>query len=516
MNFKRAPSSNINPQPKSGMVVGYERKGDKEEIYYLEDDIHSLILGATRSGKTRGLILQSICDIALTGESMIISDPKGEIYNYAINYLQRCEYEVIAVDFKSPLLSERYNFLQPVINAVKENDMPKAIDLVWDITSALVPETKGEKIWQNGESSIIAGAIMSVVWDNCNFPEYQNLSTVYSFINTMSQANSKSEMYLTKYVKSISDDHPAKEIFGVALVAPERTRGSFLTSALSTLRLFTNPNIYSLTNKSDFLLDETGSKKRAIFIILPDEKNTFNSLASLFVQQQYAALVEKADERGGRLLNRVNFILDEFGNFTQMPNFLNMLTVGAGRGIRFNIVLQSLSQLDEKYGQKQAEAIKDNCHCFIYLASSNPNTNSEISKRLGKYTTSSYGQSSSTARGGGNSSSSMNLVGRELLTSDELAKLKRPDVLVMLSGRYPAMLQIPDISKWQFDVALGLGDEDFNNKVRLYRQSKRQKRGGEKIARCHTWDKYIGQKIINAPIPYDDFPEDDFVGTFED
>lgn len=68
-----------------------------------------------------------------------------------------------------------------------------------------------------------------------------------------------------------------------------------------------------------------------------------------------------ADERGGRLEKRVNFLLEEFGNFTKIPAFSNMLTVGGGRGIRFNLVIQSFSQIEEKYGKEQAETVKDNC-----------------------------------------------------------------------------------------------------------------------------------------------------------
>lgn len=97
-----------------------------------------------------------------------------------------------------------------------------------------------------------------------------------------------------------------------------------------------------MTNVSDYNPKETGSKKRAIFIILPDEKTTYYTLASLFVSQHYIELVKSADERGGRLKNRVNFLLDEFGNFT-IPDFSNKLTVGGGRGIRFNLFLQSFA-----------------------------------------------------------------------------------------------------------------------------------------------------------------------------
>ena len=112
-----------------GLVVGYEKHCGIEDIYYLADDVHSLTIGATRSGKSRSIVLQSVAFTALAGESMIVNDPKGELAAYCTPYLKRLDYEVICIDFKSPLKSSRYNFLQPVIDAVNRGDHAKAVDL---------------------------------------------------------------------------------------------------------------------------------------------------------------------------------------------------------------------------------------------------------------------------------------------------------------------------------------------------------------------------------------------------
>lgn len=82
---------------------------------------------------------------------------------YTAPFLERLGYEVITIDFKNPLKSQRYNFLQPIIDAVDRDDLAKAVDATWDLTAALVGEPKGERIWTDGEASIIASAIMSVV-----------------------------------------------------------------------------------------------------------------------------------------------------------------------------------------------------------------------------------------------------------------------------------------------------------------------------------------------------------------
>ena len=113
-----------------------------------------------------------------------------------------------------------------MIDAVNEGDIPKAIDRTWDFVTAIVPESR-EKVWENGEKSIMAGAILSTVFDNKEYPDCQNLSTVYSFINQMSGMNPYTEeMYLKSYVDSLADGHPAKEIYGVAVNAPSKQRMS--------------------------------------------------------------------------------------------------------------------------------------------------------------------------------------------------------------------------------------------------------------------------------------------------
>ena len=330
-----------------GVVIGLKKEGNKERIYYVGEDSHLLCIGATRSGKTRCLVIQSICALGLAGESIVISDPKAELFHYTSTFLEKLGYEVLTLDFKNPSKSQRYNPLQPIINAVNEGDTDKAEMLAWDLTNSLVGKPEGEKIWTNGECSIIAASILCVVCDNKHRPEYQNLTNVYWFIAEMVKTIGN-KMPLLEYVKKLPSSHPAKALLSISDVAPSRTRGSFYTSALTTLRLFTSKSIYAITHKSDFQLQDIGQKRQALFIILPDEKTTFYPVASLVVSQQYELLANLADSRGGRLLQRVNFMLEEFGNFTTITDFTNKLTVGGGRGIRFNLFIQSFSQLKEK------------------------------------------------------------------------------------------------------------------------------------------------------------------------
>ena len=176
---------------------------------------------------------------------MILSDPKGELYQYTYPYLISKGYKIITLDFKNPTKSNKYNFLQPVIDAVNREDYRKAEEYAWDITASLVGDDNGhtEKIWRDGEMSVIAGAIMSVVFDNKNNPEYQNLTNVYMFISEMCKTVGNNQMPINRYIECLAPDHPATSIFSIARIAPDKTRGSFFTSALTTLRVFTNKSI---------------------------------------------------------------------------------------------------------------------------------------------------------------------------------------------------------------------------------------------------------------------------------
>ena len=488
---------------KAGIVFGYERLSDKKEkIYCIDSNTHTIGIGATRSGKSRCLVLQSIGLLGLAGESMVITDPKGELYDNTSSYLEELGYKLRTLDFKDTRKSDRYNFLQPVIDALEKGDIQDAIDKVWDITESLMPENeKGEPIWKNGEASIIASSIFIVSFENINKYKYQNLANVYRFIIEMAvyRNDDGGNSYilfekLRDYLNSINQNHPAIDLLAMSEIAHAKTRSSFYTSALTTLKLFTNLNINSITSDTNINLKDIGRKKVALFIILPDEKETYYSIASLFVHQLYVSLVAQADKLGGKLRQRVNFLLEEFGNFTKIPNMASKLTVAGSRNIRFNLFIQSFKQLEEKYGKEVASIIRYNCENWIYLQTDDMETLEELAKRLGKYTTSSYSISSNQNNGGSintstSSGSSVNLIARDLLSPDEIKKIKRP-YLLYLSRLEPAVMYCPDISLWNFNTIFSMGDEKHNTRLRFLKNIQRENKITE-IPKVYYWDEII-------------------------
>lgn len=481
-----------------GIVLGKE--GSK--IYYVGDDKHSLVLGATGCGKTRCLVLQTIASLALANESIFVIDIKGELNDYTAPFLLSRGYEVVTLNFKHPLKSDRYNFLQPVIDAVNRNEISKAIQAVWDITTLLVYKESSkaqEPIWQNGEASIIATAIMAVVYDNQDNPQLQNMANVYYFLANMCKAvriGQEYELPINYYAEHLPDDHPAKSLLAIGEIAPSKTRGSFYTSALTTLRLFTDHMIADMTSASSFDCKELGTKPMAIYVVLPDSRDTYNDLAALFMSQLYQTLSDVADMYGGRLKNRVNYICDEFGNYPAIPNFVTMVTVSRGKGIRFNLFLQGLAQLKEKYGDA-SKTIEGNCTVWVYLASEDTDTLETLSKKLGQYTVGVINSSSSEQRYASSSHSlSVNLAGRALLMADEISRIKRPYSLVF-SHTYPSMFNSPDLSKWEFCKMFGMGDRIKDLKIRYYRQNKVKERREKKLSYFDIHKETIAQMLAS-------------------
>ena len=229
-----------------GIYLGCDKS--TKNIFSMTEDTHSLVIGSTGPGKTRCLVIQSIVSLAKAGESMIISDPKSELYIYTSDFLKGQGYSPIVLDFIQFAKSNRYNFLQPIIDAVNANNIPLAITRTNDLTAALVQSDRtNESLWTDGERSVIACAIMAVVYDNRNRPLYQTMANVYHFLANMCKSNDLGFIPLNGYILDLPDNHPAKSMVAISEIAPSKMRGSFYTSALTTLYLFTTPDIHNMT-----------------------------------------------------------------------------------------------------------------------------------------------------------------------------------------------------------------------------------------------------------------------------
>lgn len=462
------------PLNKGGLIFGMEKSSNgNEKVWLNDDDLHTLIVGATRSGKSRKIIIPSIWEIAKANESMVIGDPKGELYITCKDYLEKQGYKVVALNLREPRRGNQWNILDLVNKAVDVNNIPQATEYAWDIAHTIcnqTPSTMSEPIWKNGAESTIAALILLSVL-NSEFKFQRHMTTAYYLLAEYGQPLADETIPLLDYIKALPVKHPAKAAFATASIAPYKTRASFFTTVLSDLRLFSDPNISDMTSKQDHKLENIGIDKTAVFLIIPDEKSTRNVLATLYIDQVYQSLVELANKRGGRIPRRVNFILDEFGNLPPIPDFDKKLTVAGGRGIRFTIAVQDIAQIKKLY-DKNSQTITGNCHNWIYIKTADPETAKLISEKTGKYTVQTENSSSSVQSKGHSRSHGISTTGRPLLMPDEVLRWNPNQSLVLPISDFPARYPLPDLSLWRANEELGFvrtgnidNDKELNRQI---------------------------------------------------
>ncbi|MBU3173277.1 VirD4-like conjugal transfer protein, CD1115 family [Clostridium estertheticum] len=440
-----------------GIVFGMEKSNKGiEKVWLNQDDLHTLILGATRSGKSRKIIIPSIWQLGKTGESMVIGDPKGELFITTKAYLEGKGYNVISLNLREPLKGNQWNILDIVNKAVDAGDIPKATQYAWSIANTIcsqTPSASAEPIWKNGEMSTLAALILLTVLDS-KFAFQRHMTTAYYLLAEYGQQLDDETIPLIDYIKALPIKHPAKAAFATAMIAPYKTRASFFTSALADLRLFSDPNIGDMTSEQDHKLEDIGIKKTAIFLIIPDEDKTRNVMATIYIEQVYQAMVTLANKHGGRIPRRVNFILDEFGNLPAIPEFESKITVAGGRGMRFTIAIQDIAQLKKLY-DKNSQTITGNCHNWIYIKTADLDTAKLISEKTGKYTVETDNTSVSIQSKGHSRTHGLATTGRALLMPDEILRWSTDESLLIPISDFPARYPLPDLSMWSANTELG-------------------------------------------------------------
>ena len=199
------------------------------------------------------------------------------------------------------------------------------------------------------------------------------------------------------------------------------------------------------------------NEKSAIFVILPEEEHSKYFMVSLLIQQLYREILAVADENGGKLKNRVMFYCDEFGTFPKIEGMEAMFSAGRSRKISIIAIIQSFAQLEQNYGKQGMEIIVDNTQLTVFGGFA-PNSQSAevLSKALGEQTV----MSGSVSRGK-DKSQSLQMIGRPIMTSDELKSMPKGQFIVMKTGTHPMISKLKLFFKWgiSFDEEYRLPDK---------------------------------------------------------
>lgn len=425
----------------AGFPLVYDKK--KNLVYVDNGEAHSLVIGATGSGKTQMVINPLVNILAKKGESMIISDPKGEIYEKNGEMLRELGYDVIVVNFRDPQKGSCWNPYTLPYKYYKEGNQDKANELLNDMAINIATDEKADDpFWTNSAADYLTGLSLGMFEDA---PEDEISISTVNLMMTVGDEKVGSSTYIKEYFKMKDPASPAAINALGTINAPQETKNSIDSVLKQKIKVFAvTQNLAEMLSRSDFDMETIGERKTAVFMIIQDEKTTYHALATIFVKQCYESLIAVAQRHGGQLPVRTNFLLDEFANMPKFKDITTMITAARSRQIRMTMIIQNFAQLKQVYGNEDAETIRGNCGNILYLLTGELSALEEISKLCGdKIVKVGKDKKEET---------------RPLITVTELQRFKQDEVLV-LKHRLPP-LRTKFLPFWNTDFGYGKNNAD--------------------------------------------------------
>lgn len=463
-----------NPLPQ-GIIVGC--KGKSKTVALVDDqDVHALMIGAAGVGKTAYFLYPNIEYACASGMSFISTDTKGDIYRSYGDIAQKYYgYKISVLDLRNPTKSHGNNLLH-LVNKYMDLYKKSVAEGKEDISYI----AKSEKY-----AKIIAKTIILNGMDGANFGQNaffydaaEGLLT--SSILLVSEFGEEGTRHIVSVFKIIQDllapskvkglsqfklllnklppEHKARWFAGSALNSGEQSMLSVMSTAMSRLNTFLDTELEQiLCFDTEIDAERFCKEKSAIFIVMPEEDNSKYFMVSLILQQLYREILSVADEKGGKLDNRVMMYLDEFGTLPKIESAEMMFSASRSRKVSIVPIIQSFAQLNKNYGAEGAEIITDNTQLTIFGGFA-PNSKSAevLSKAMGSKTV----MSGSVSRGKNDPSQSLQMIERALMTPDELKSMPKGQFIVMKTGHNPMKVKLKLFFKWgiQFEEPFSIGE----------------------------------------------------------
>ena len=358
---------------------------NEKEAWVDDGENHSLIIGSTGSGKTTTILDPLVKILGKSGESMIVTDPKGEIYESNANFLREKGYNVIIVNFRDPEYGSAWNPLTLPYKYYKQGKEDKAMELLEDLAmNILVESNNQDPFWQKSAADYFTGLALGLFEDAQSEDEI-NLNSINA-MSTFGDERLGASKYDKEYFKLKGELSSAYISAAATVTAPADTKGGITSTFRQKIRIFSSrQKLAEMLSYTDFDVTKIGKEKTAVFLKIHDEKTTYHALATIFVKQVYECLIDEAQrEEKQKLKIRTNFVLDEFANMPPLKDVETMITASRSRNMRFNFCIQNFSQLNKVYGKEVAETIKGNCGNMFYLITTEYAALEEISKLLGE------------------------------------------------------------------------------------------------------------------------------------
>ena len=407
---------------------------NEDEMWVDDSEYHSLVIGATGSGKTQGIVFPQVNSLAKARESMIITDPKGEIYEQTSLMLRKRGYQILLLNFRDPQNGNAWNPLSLPYKMYKSGNQDKAIELLDDLALNILYDDSNKNadpFWEKTSADYFSGVALGL-FEDAKESEI-NINSI-SLATTVGEEKFGGSTYIKEYFAAKDQASAAAINASSTIMAPTETKGSILSVFKQKVKLFASrENLSEMLSHSDIDLESIGARPTAVFIVIQDEKKTYHSLVTILLKQIYETLISTAQKNGGKLPVRTNFILDEFANMPPLKDVTTMITAARSRRIRFTMIIQNFAQLDGTYGKDDAETIRGNCGNIIYLITTELKALEEISKMCGEVKSKKDDKTASTP----------------LVTVSDLQRMKQYETVILRMRKQPFKTKLTP--NWKLD-----------------------------------------------------------------
>lgn len=444
-----------------GLIVATRDYRHGVHAYVDTDDVHLMMIGAAGVGKTAYFLYPNLEYACASGVSFITTDTKGDLYrNYGAIARDDYGYHIAVIDLRNPMSSDGNNMLHLVnkyMDIYKQDRSNVAMKAKTEKYAKIIAKTiifsDGADASSYGQNSFFydsaEGLLTSVILIVSEFcpTNQRHIISVFKLVQDLLQPSPvKGKTRFQLLLEKLPDDHKAKWFAGSALNTGEQAMQSVLSTVLSRLNAFIDSEIEQiLCFETTIDIEKFCSEKSAIFLVMPEEDNTKHFLISLFIQEYYREILAFADERGGRLPNKVIMYLDEIGTIPKIQSAEMMFSASRSRGVSIVAIIQSLAQLEKNYGKEGASIITDNCQDTLFGGfAPNSETAKVMSENLGYKTV----LSGSVSKGKNDPSQSLQMIQRNLMTTDELKALPKGTFVLMKTGTHPIKTRLKLFTKW--------------------------------------------------------------------
>ena len=441
---------------------------DKSHDQRTETNNNVLVIGGPGTGKTRYFVKPNLMQL---NANYFITDPKGTLIHDMGWVLEDAGYEIRTFDTIDFTRSLHFN---PIEYIKGEADTLRFVECLIRNTTG-DDQHSGDPFWENAEK-LLYTALISYLLLHC--PEEDHSVPGLLSLLALADAREDDEDYMSPldmlfheietgerlmrvaessgYDISSREFQPASSGYAWVKVAkpvrPEddfalasykqfkvaagKTLKSIMVSCNVRMKPFDIAEMKELLAYDEMALDHLGDAraKVAVFCSMSDTDSTFDFVFALLMQQALDTLCEAALSRfSGTLPRCVHFVFDEFANIGTIPDFERMITVTRSRNIAVSMICQSLSQLDENYGENNAATIMNACDTLLYLGGKSADTNQKIADMIGKQTVANVSVNDSR---GANPTYTHNygLIERDLMQASEVSRMPRDQALVLING----------------------------------------------------------------------------------